>query len=70
MDQGCREQILSEDYFDFIIEYARDIPILPTTGEICYNIINQTHAVTYLPVDMIPPNFFHIIGYGAYPNIY
>jgi subtilisin family serine protease len=70
VDQGCREQILSEDYFDFIIEYARDIPILPTTGEICYNIINQTHAVTYLPVDMIPPNFFHIIGYGAYPNIY
>ncbi|MDF2952027.1 MAG: hypothetical protein K0S18_1610, partial [Anaerocolumna sp.] len=70
MDQSCREQILSEDYFDFIIEYARDLPVLPNSSEICYDIINQTHAVAYVPVSDIPPDFLHIIGYSAYPNIF
>jgi subtilisin family serine protease len=70
VDQSCREQILSEDYFDFIIEYARDLPVLPNSSEICYDIINQTHAVAYVPVSDIPPDFLHIIGYSAYPNIF
>jgi subtilisin family serine protease len=70
LNQDCREQILSEDYFDFIIEYQQDLPILPGWPNVCYNIINVIHAVAYIPVNDIPENFIHTIGYSAYPNIF
>ncbi len=62
MDQDCGERIYSEDYADLLIEYRRYPEELANIPDSCSNIINDTHAVVYAPVNQLPNN---IVQEGA-----
>ncbi len=70
MDQDCGERILSEDYADLLIEYRRYPEELSSIPDSCSNIINDTHAVVYAPINQLPNYLVQEIGYSAYPNLY
>ncbi len=68
MDQDCREQIISEDYADLIIDYS-SFSNLEESGY-CYSIINNNIAVLHMLVDDLPDNYVQIYGYGVNPSLY
>jgi subtilisin family serine protease len=70
LDQDCRDRVYSEDYFDLLIEYGRYIGQLQADPNLCYNIINITHAVLYFPIANLPNNFVQIYGYGVVPSCF
>jgi subtilisin family serine protease len=70
MDQNCKEQILSEDYADFMFKYGEALDTIITNYQVCYDILNYENINVYIPIHQIPKNFIHLYGYGAYPNCY
>lgn len=68
MDQDCRQQIISEDYTDLLVEYS-SIASLEESGD-CFSIINNNYAVMYVPLASLPSNFLHIYGYRTTPNCF
>jgi len=48
MPERCREQIYSEDYLDFLVEYAWDSLVLENADEdYCYKVASGRFAVLY-----------------------
>lgn len=70
MDLECRNRIYSEDYFDLLLEYGRYIGELQANPNLCYTIINITHAAVYYPIAELPSNFVQIYGYGSIPSCF
>lgn len=70
MDQDCGERIYSEDYADLMIEYRRFPEELTNIPNSCSNIINDTYAIVYAPINQLPNNLVQTIGYSVYPNLY
>ncbi|MFV0344385.1 MAG: S8 family peptidase [Anaerocolumna sp.] len=70
MDPICSEWIVGEDYSDFIAEYRADTSELEATPDICFNIINDTHAAVYTPTSLLPRNVIQTYGYSTFPKIY
>ena len=68
MDPDCREQIVSEDYADLLINYG-NISNLEESG-FCFSIINNINAVIHVPVEDLPSNFLQLYGYGINPSCY
>ncbi len=68
MDQDCREQIMSEDYADLLINYSNPINIVESGY--CYSIINSNTAVIYMPVRDLPDNYIQVYGYDVNPSLY
>ncbi|NLJ89340.1 MAG: S8 family peptidase [Clostridiales bacterium] len=68
MDQDCREQIMSEEYADLLIEY-NNITSLEESGY-CYSIIDSSTAVIHIPVTSLPANYVQLYGYGVNPSLY
>ncbi len=66
----CGDKIYSEDYFDLLIEYGRYLSQLEADPNLCYDIINITHAVVYYPIRNLPSNFLQIYGYGSIPSCF
>lgn len=65
MDIDCREQILSEDYADFIIEYNQ-ISELEAYGY-CFSIIDKNFATLHVPLNELPENFIQVFSISANP---
>lgn len=70
MDPICSEWIVGEDYSDFIAEYRTDTSELETTPDVCFNIINDTHAAVYTPTNLLQPNLIQTYGYSIFPKLY
>ncbi len=68
MDPDCREQIVSEDYADLLINYG-NISNLEESG-FCFSIINNINAVIHVPVEDLPSNYIQLYGYGINPSCY
>ncbi|HBI60277.1 MAG TPA: hypothetical protein DDY31_03530 [Lachnospiraceae bacterium] len=48
MPEGCRERIYSEDYLDFLVEYAEDRLVLQDLDlDFCYKVASSHFAVLY-----------------------
>lgn len=70
MDNNCKEAILSEDFADFMIKSGNDLTTITEIPNTCsFNLIEDTYNV-YVPITMLPKNYFQIYGYGAIPNVY
>lgn len=70
MDQNCRNQILSEEYMDLILENDEEIKAFIQESKYCSDIINEDSVVVYYPFSALPKNHIHLYGYGAIPNCY
>ena len=70
-EQLCREQILSEDYMDFVLEYpvARP-PVFGEYGAYCMEVVNPLYAVAHLSRERAP--FYNVADYGfrAIPSLF
>lgn len=59
----CREQILSEDYMDFVLEYPVARPqVFQEYGEYCMEVVNPLYAVAHLSRERAP--FYNVEDYG------
>lgn len=70
MDQDCGEWIYNEDYADLLIEYRRYPQEIADIPESCTNIINDTHAVVYAPINLLPSNIIQSLGYSVFPTLF
>lgn len=68
MSNNCTEQILSEDYFDFQIEYNSTFSTEMTDPAICYTTINNLFSVAHVPNNLVPPNLIQVFGPRIYPS--
>lgn len=68
LDQDCREQILSENYADFIIDVDEQLTELGQN--ICYNVINTVNSVAYVPIANLPNNLLQLYGYRIFPSCF
>lgn len=70
MDQNCRENALSEDYAEFIVELGQSLNQITAIQNSCYAPLTTTHAVVYAPISNLPENLIQIYGYGIYPSCF
>ena len=70
MNQNCVQRIISEDYADFILQNDQIPEILTSIPEFCYDIINNTHAVAYLPISKLPNDWIQKYSYSIFPKYY
>ncbi len=63
-------QILSEDYFDFIADYELAARETLDSMDICVIRINSTFASLYVPLRLLPENLLNAYGYKVFPNIF
>jgi len=70
LDHNCAEKIISEDYADFIIQNDQIPESLTSIPGFCYDIINNTHAVAYIPILKLPNDFIQKYSYSIYPKCY
>lgn len=67
--QGCQENIISEKYQDYIVEYAgEEERIKSWYGVECYQIVNQKYAIVYRPGDQVQVNINN--GVFGIPHCY
>ncbi|MDD3416315.1 MAG: S8 family peptidase [Lachnospiraceae bacterium] len=70
MDQGCTEQILSEDYFDFIVANNEIPEGLASLPGFCYDIINNVHSAVYVPISKLPGKIIKDFPYSILPKCF
>lgn len=70
MKNNCRNAILSEDFADLMIKSGTDLTSITEIPNACaFNLIEDTYNA-YVPITMLPKNYFQIYGYGSIPNVY
>jgi subtilisin family serine protease len=70
VDISCKEQIMSEEYADFMVDEGNILnAITAITGACYFNLVGNTYNV-YVPISNLPRNTIQLYGYGAYPNLY
>jgi subtilisin family serine protease len=70
MIQENRYMITSNDYFDLIIEYDRNEPLLKTFQNNSVQIMNNRFSVVYIPTKLIDNSSLNTFGYSAIPKCY
>ncbi len=65
-----RYKITSNDFFDLIIEYDRNEPILKTYQKDSVHIMNNRFAIIYIPAKQIDNSSISRFGYSAMPSYY
>lgn len=68
LEPSCLEGILSESYGDFIFNYDSDFMELVSRSQLCYVVINNTYAILYAPLSLVPSNTIQVYGYRVYPS--
>ena len=64
----CEEAVYSNDYYDFIMEYALNVRGYPVSP--CIQQINQTYDIAYLPREGNPPLNIQNYSYTSIPKCY
>ncbi len=71
MDQDCREQILSEEYADYIIEYENvEATEELNTSNVCYNYIRPNFIIAHNPINPLTTKLISQWGYSIYPRLF
>jgi subtilisin family serine protease len=70
LDQVCPEQIISEDYADFIVENEQIPESLSSIPNFCYYSINNIYAVAHFPIAQLPSNLIQRYSYSIYPSCF
>jgi subtilisin family serine protease len=65
-----RYQILSNDYFDIIVEYNQNLAAFNRFPNATYHIMNEEYAVVYIPRSQLTENLIRQIGYTPIPSLY
>ncbi len=64
------DQIISEDYADFIIENERFPESFITSPNFCHETISNTYSVAYVPVTSLPSNMIQQYSYSIFPSCF
>lgn len=70
MTEDERQQIISEDYADFIIDYRYNPQLLEQYADETVHIINEFYAIVHIPVSAIRDEIFKKHSYSNIPKIY
>jgi len=70
LDTACSEQIISEDYADFIIENGRFPESFITIPNFCYDAISNIYSVAYVPIESLPNNIIQQYTYSIFPSCF
>ena len=70
MTKEKRSMILSNDYFDLIIEYDRNEPLIKTFQNDSIHIMNNRFAIVYLSTKQINKSSLSRFGYSSIPNYF
>lgn len=65
-----QEKLVSNEYFDLLIEYNGDFQVLERFDPTAVNIIDFFHAVVHVPVEEITELSILEYGYAAIPSIF
>lgn len=67
----CREQILSEEYLDFIVEYNLNLPqVFADYGDHCMEIVNNVYGIAHLDRRRAPNYSVGIYGFRTIPSVF
>lgn len=67
MDQGCREQILSEEYADYLVEYEQSIVNFPN---VCFSFVSPEFLIAHTPISNLTTSLIGTWGYSIYPRLF
>lgn len=70
MNGDCGNNILSEDYVDFIADYELTSNDELVTDQICYIPINSIFTAVYLPQQLVPLRPWEEYGYKVIPRLF
>jgi subtilisin family serine protease len=70
MDGNCSNQIISEEYADFIADYELSADDILTNMEICYIRINDTFSSVYVPLQQVPADVLNVYGYKVFVRLF
>ncbi|MDF2611551.1 MAG: hypothetical protein K0R92_3025, partial [Lachnospiraceae bacterium] len=69
MNNNCGDNIISEDYADFIADYELDPIEELAKSEICYIRIDPTFASVYVPQELVPERPLDAYGYKVFARL-
>ena len=70
MLEEVRDQLISEDYADLVVNYSGDLSIFDRFPGASVHIINYIYAVVTVPVDTIDENTIAELGYSVFPSTF
>lgn len=70
MTEDERQQIISEDYADFIIDYRFNPQLLEQYADETVHIINEFYAIVHIPVSAIKDEILKKYSYSNIPKVY
>lgn len=71
MSEDCREQILSQDYWDFIIpDYRKDLNIIFPESQMCIQQLGFGYRAIYVDKKFVGDLTIENYGYNTIPNCY
>lgn len=71
MPEDCREKILSQDYWDFIIpDYRKDIDIIFPESQMCIQELGFGYRAVYVDKETVGELTIESYGYNTIPNCY
>lgn len=70
MDEEEKSNIISNEYFDLIVEYSGDIDMLDQFKEETINTVNRDLVIVYLPVGQRSEKLVSETGYAVVPKLY
>ncbi len=69
MDIACRNRILSNDYYDFILDYRVADPVAGV-DDYCVEMISSRGFIAYVSKEQIPPLSIATYTYATIPKLY
>lgn len=70
MDFVCSEQIVNEDFADFIIENEQYPESFRAAPGFCTDRINNVYSVAYVPITSLPDNIIQQYSYSIFPSCF
>jgi subtilisin family serine protease len=70
MNGNCSDQILSEEYFDFIVDYDLALKSTLDNSEICAIQIDSAFASLYVPLRLLSVNMLVDYAYKIFPRLF
>jgi subtilisin family serine protease len=68
--EACRRQIMSQDYGDFIVEYANTQGLLPTIENDCSLTMGSRFVCIYAPKEQWEPLNYEKVPYDVIPKLF
>lgn len=69
MDANCGNNIISEEYTDFIVDYDLSSDEELASNKICYIDIDSTFTAIYMPATLVLPRSLDVYGYKVFVRL-